>query len=122
MRGNWWKIAKLELTLAMKDRESLIWSLAAPIAMAWLFGTMFGSDAPPDPTHVKVEPGTYNAGMEELAGHYLEWRGFKVADDGIVVVLPASMLKRISSGSALTVHVIQGKADAMQAQSVSAAM
>ena len=41
MRGAWWQIAKLELALAMRDRESLIWSLVAPIAMAWMFGSMF---------------------------------------------------------------------------------
>jgi ABC-type multidrug transport system permease subunit len=122
MNANWWKIAKLELTLALRDKESLIWSLAAPIAMAWLFGTMFGSGGPPEPTHVKIDPGAYNNNIEDVAGRYLEWRGFKVADDGIVVVLPDSMSTKIASGSALNVHVIQGKADAMQAQAASAAM
>ncbi len=122
MRGNWWKIAKLELTLAMKDRESLIWSLAAPIAMAWLFGTMFGSDGPPQRTHVKIERSLNPEHTQIVAEDYLKYRGFEVADDGIVVILPDSMQERLAGGKGVNVHVIQGKADAMRAQAVSAVM
>lgn len=120
MRGNWWKIAKLELTLAMKDRESLIWSLAAPIAMAWLFGTMFGSDGPPQPTHVKVNAGANVTDLRTLAEGYIHTRGFVVADDGIEVVFPDSLLARIQHGDSINVRVIQGNADVTRAQSVSA--
>ncbi len=31
---NWWTIAKLELTLSLRDREAVLWSLIAPVAMA----------------------------------------------------------------------------------------
>jgi ABC-type multidrug transport system permease subunit len=122
MHGHWWKIAKLELTLAMKDRESLIWSLAAPIAMAWLFGTMFGSDGPPKPTRIKLEPGINPTWAANLAKDYLEYRGFEVANDGIVVILPDSMVEKYGAGRKINIGVIQGDADAMRAQSVSAVM
>src|SRR5258706_13512973 len=101
MHGNWWKIAKLELTLALRDKESLIWSLAAPIAMAWLFGTMFGSDEPPQPTHVKVNAGANVTDVRAVAEEYIHARGFVVADDGIEVVLPASLFARIQHGDAI---------------------
>jgi ABC-type multidrug transport system permease subunit len=97
MRGAWWKIARLELTLAMRDRESLIWSLVAPIAMAWMFGSMFGSEGPPAPTRVAI-------------------------DDGIRVELPDSLLERLQSGRETGVRVIQGDADAIRARAVSARM
>ncbi len=120
MRGHWWKIAKLELTLAMKDRESLIWSLAAPIAMAWLFGTMFGSDGPPQPTHVKITGGVNPPELVQQAKDYIGKGEFVVADDGIEVVLPDSVAERIQSGKPIHIRVIQGDADAMRAQAVSA--
>jgi ABC-type multidrug transport system permease subunit len=121
MRGNWWKIAKLELTLAMRDRESLMWSLVAPIAMAWLFGSMFGSDGPPQPTHVKVDAGRNPPEVKKIAEDYIGWRNeLVIADDGIRVVLPDSMMDRIEQGRDVHSQVIQGDADAMRAQSVSA--
>lgn len=137
MRGHWWKIAKLELTLALRDKESLIWSLAAPIAMAWLFGTMFGSDGPPAATRVKVERGldpihaqsSVQTPDVRLAEQYLRYRGFEVVDntglgidDAIVVVLPDSIDAKLSTGRGFNINVIQGKADAMRAQAVSAVM
>ncbi|HET6463944.1 MAG TPA: ABC transporter permease [Candidatus Krumholzibacteria bacterium] len=122
MRGHWWKIAKLELTLAMKDRESLIWSLAAPIAMAWLFGTMFGSDGPPQPTSVKIERALNSEGIQQLAEDYLRYRGFAVSNDGIVVVFPDSIDAKLSGGKKVNFSVIQGDADATRAQAVSTVM
>ncbi|HXS10700.1 MAG TPA: ABC transporter permease [Candidatus Krumholzibacteria bacterium] len=122
MRGNWWKIAKLELTLALRDKESLIWSLAAPIAMAWLFGSMFGSDGPPSPTRIKLETGINPEWTANLAKDYLAYRGFEVGADGIAVILPDSMIEKYAAGSKINIAVIQGEADAMRAQSVSAVM
>src|SRR5712671_1855727 len=120
MRGNWWKIAKLELALALRDKESLIWSLAAPIAMAWLLGTIFGSDGPPQPTHVKIDLGANPATLLTLARDYIGKGDFVIADDGIEVVLPDSMSDRIELGRPIKVRVIQGDADATRAQAVSA--
>jgi len=122
VHGNWWKIAKLELTLAMRDRESLLWSLAAPIAMAWLFGSMFGSGGAPAPTRVKIERSLNPEGVQTLAEDYLKYRGFEVADDGIVVVLADSMDAKLASGRGVNIHVIQGDADATRAQAVSTVM
>jgi ABC-2 type transport system permease protein len=122
VRGNWWKIAKLELTLAMRDRESLIWSLVAPIAMAWLFGSMFGSGGAPEPTHVKIERSLNPEFIQSFAEDYLKYRGFEVADDGIVVILADSMDTKLASGRGVNIHVIQGDADATRAQAVSTVM
>jgi ABC-type multidrug transport system permease subunit len=122
MRGNWWKIAKLELTLAFKDRESLIWSLAAPIAMAWLFGTMFGSDGPQQPTHVKVEVGNNPPQLQRVVDWYLGSRGLTEDKDGIGVILPDSMLEKLAAGHGVNVRVIQGNADEMRAQEVAASV
>jgi ABC-type multidrug transport system permease subunit len=121
MRGNWWKIAKLELTLATRDKESLIWSLAAPIAMAWLFGTMFGSDGPPQPTRVNVEVGSNPVTLRVVAEDYLRGRNLELDKDGMRVVFPDSMFDRIHAGRPVDVHVVQGEADMTRAQAVSAA-
>jgi ABC-type multidrug transport system permease subunit len=122
MRGIWWKIARLELTLAFKDRESLIWSLVAPIAMAWLFGTMFGSDGPPQPTTVTVNAGNNPPRLMGVVDAYLGSRGLRENKDGIGVELPDSMLEQMANGHTVNVRVIQGNADAMRAQEVAAAV
>ncbi len=121
MRGHWWKIARLELTLALRDKESLIWSLVAPIAMAWLFGTMFGSDGPPQPTKFQVEAGANPLRLKEWAEKIMSSAELKVADDGIRVVLPDSMMERIATGRPVDVQVMQGDADMTRVQAVSAA-
>ncbi|HEX6791779.1 MAG TPA: hypothetical protein VF247_10760, partial [Candidatus Krumholzibacteria bacterium] len=120
MRGTWWKIAKLELTLAARDRESLIWSLVAPIAMAWLFGSMFGSDGPPKPTRVDLDAGDNPARIRNIAATYLMRRGFELANDGIRVELPDSMTARMADGRPVEARVIQGDAPAVRAQAVAA--
>jgi hypothetical protein len=109
MRGNWWKIAKLELTLAMKDRESLIWSLVAPIAMAWLFGTMFGSDGPPNRRPSPLTRCKPSSITSKLLRPFLNHRGLTEAPDGIHVVLPDSMPLRMTNGGKLDIRVIQEK-------------
>jgi len=121
MRGNWWRIARLELSLAMRDRESLIWSLVAPIAMAWLFGSMFGTGGPPQPTRVSVHVGNNPVALRQQTENYLKGRNFVIADDGIQVDFPDSLFDRMQRGRSIHVRVIQGKADAMRAQAVSAA-
>lgn len=120
MRGAWWKIAKLELKLAFRDRESLIWSLVAPIVMAWLFGAMFGSDGPPEPTRVKIEAGTNSPMVKAAAVSFLKTGGFEESDDGIRIILPDSMLERMADGRKVDVRVIQGDDEALRAQAVSA--
>jgi ABC-2 type transport system permease protein len=122
MRGAWWKIAKLELTLAVKDRESLLWSLVAPIVMAWLFGTMFGSDGPPAPTQVRIDAGTNPAGVKSMTEDYLTQHAFAITDDGIRVVLPDSLIEKLKSDRKIDVRVIQGDEDNIRAQAVSARM
>lgn len=123
MRGSWWKIARLELTLAIRDRESLIWSLVAPIAMAWMFGAMFGDSGPPTPTRVFVEAGNNPPGLKTVVETYLEKRrGFVLSNDGIKIELPDSLVERLKDGRAVDVRVIQGGADATRARQVSARM
>ena len=121
MRGAWWKIARLELTLAARDRESLLWSLVAPIVMSWLFGWMFGPDAPPAPTRFAVDAGANPEPLRQAVSTYLKDVGkFEESADGIHVVLPDSMLERMSAGEKLEFRVIQGDASSNRAQAVSA--
>jgi ABC-type transport system involved in cytochrome c biogenesis permease component len=122
MGGNWWKIARLELTLAMRDRESLIWSLVAPIAMAWMFGAMFGGNSRPEPTRVTVDAPGNPPALRAAAEDYLRGRGFVIAADGIRVELPDSMQARMHDGREAHARVIQGDAPALRAQAVSAAV
>lgn len=121
MQLAWWKIARLELTLAFRDRESLMWSLIAPIAMAWIFGSMFDSK-PPAPTRVTLEAGANPAFVSGAVAGFLTAGGMEVADDGIRVVLPDSLLHRLAHGRKVDVRVIQGDASDTQARSVSARM
>jgi ABC-type transport system involved in cytochrome c biogenesis permease component len=120
MRGNWWKIARLELTLAMRDRESLLWSLVAPIVMAWMFGSMFGGNEPPKPTRVRLDAGINPAEVARGAASYLERRGFELADDGVRVELPDSLLERIDGGRKVEARVVQGDAASLRARAVAA--
>lgn len=119
MRGAWWKIAKLELTLAVKDRESLMWSLIAPIAMAWIFGSMF-DEKPPAPTRVALEAGVNPAYVSAAVAEFFTAGGMEVADDGIKVVLPDSLLDRLAAGRSVDVRVLQGEESDTRARSVSA--
>ena len=121
MQLTWWKIARLELTLALRDRESLMWSLIAPIAMAWIFGSMFDSK-PPAPTRVALEAGANPAVVGQAVAGFLTAGGMEVADDGIRVVLSDSLLDRLVAGGKVDVRVIQGDAADTQARSVSARM
>jgi len=119
MQLAWWKIARLELTLALRDRESLMWSLIAPIAMAWIFGSMFDSN-PPAPTRVTVEAGANPAFVSQAVSDFLTAGGMEVAEDGIRVVLPDSLLDRLVAGRKVDVRVVQGDAADTHARSVSA--
>jgi ABC-type Na+ efflux pump permease subunit len=121
MRGAWWKIARLELTLAFRDRESLMWSLIAPIAMAWIFGSMFDSK-PPEPTRVAVEAGANPAFVTRAVADFLTAGGMEIADDGIRVVLPDSLLDRLADGRKVDVRVVQGDASDFDARAVGARM
>lgn len=122
MRSNWWTIAKLELTLALRDREAVIWSLIAPIAMAAIFGAMFAGEDAPAPTRVTIDAGinppVIAGGFETL----LEQRGFVVGDSGIRVQLPDSLLDRMLDGRGATARVVKKDEPDTRAMAVSAAV
>jgi ABC-2 type transport system permease protein len=121
MRSNWWTIAKLELTLALKDREAVIWSLIAPIAMAAIFGAMFGSNTP-EPTRVVIEAGHNPPIVARAFGALLERRGLEVGDTGIRVQLPDSLLDRMLDGRGATAHVVKKDDGDLRVTSVSSAV
>lgn len=122
MRPNWWTIAKLELTLAVRDREAVIWSLIAPIAMTAIFGAMFGGDGPPAPTKVTIEAGNNPPVVAEGFTLLLERRGIEVGEGGIRVQLPDSLLDRMLDGRGATARVVKKDEADMRAMSVSAAV
>lgn len=117
--GAWWKIAKLELTLAFRDRESLMWSLVAPIAMAWIFGSMFDSK-PPQPTRVAIDAGANPVYVRDGFAELFTREGFVVGDDGIHVEFPDSLMEKLASGDSVNVKVLQGDASDNRARAVSA--
>lgn len=123
MTGNWWKITKLELKLAARDREAVIWSLIAPVIMAWLFGTMFDNE-PPGPTRVSITPGDNPAFVEAIVAGMLENKGVPVVDGGgdVDVVLPDSLLVRLAGGEKTEVEVMRTHASSSRARAVSATM
>jgi ABC-2 type transport system permease protein len=125
MRPAWWTIAKLELTLAIKDRGSVIWSLIAPIAMAWIFGSMFsGSSGPPAPTRVSIDAGANPAAVTSFVAAALAEHGLAVdstaAGGTIRVELPDSLLAKLRGGEVATARIHKGDASELRAQSVSA--
>ena len=106
--GNWWKIAKLELRLAFKDKESVIWSLAAPIAFAWFFGTMFGIGPTPD-TRVAIDHGTNPEYVGTIFKGLLEKKGIVVLEERqATIVLPDSLIHSIIEGDDADIEIIRG--------------
>jgi ABC-type Na+ efflux pump permease subunit len=124
MRPTWWTIARLELILAMRDRGSVIWSLIAPIAMAWIFGSMFGGGGPPAPTRVYIDTGDNPPAVAAVMRAEFVNHGMvvdSVASTGAVrVELPDSLFARVRSGRNINVRVHKGESSELRAQSVSA--
>jgi len=119
--GNWWHIARLELTLAFKDRESVIWSLIAPIAMAWIFGTVF-ADKPPGPTVVAIDAGNNPAYVGTVFAGLLERGGLVLTDseDATRVVLPDSLVPHLIDGGPVQVDIRTKNATSSRAQTIAA--
>ena len=122
MRSNWWTIAKLELTLAVRDREAVIWSLIAPIVMAAIFGAMFGGDAPPEPTRVTIEAGANPPVVTDTFQFFLERHGLVVGETGIRVQVPDSLVDRMLDGRGGTARVVKKDESDMRVMGVSAAV
>jgi ABC-2 type transport system permease protein len=121
MRSNWWTIAKLELALVVRDREAVVWSLIAPIAMAAIFGAMFGG-SPSGPTRVTLETGANPPVVAQGLKLFLERRGLEVGDGGIRVQVPDSLLDRMIDGRGATARVVKKDEADLRAMSVSAAV
>lgn len=122
MRSNWWTMAKLELTLAVRDREAVIWSLVAPIVMAAIFGAMFGANGPPEPTRVTIEAGANPPVVTETLQLLLARRGLVVGETGIRVQIPDSLLDRMLDGRGATARVVKKDESDMRVMGVSAAV
>ena len=122
MRSNWWTIAKLELTLALKDREAVIWSLIAPIAMAAIFGAMFGGGEAPAPTRVTIEAGVNPPLVATSFKMMLEQHDFVVGDGGIRVQIPDSLLDRMRDGRGATARIVKKDESDMRVMAVSSAV
>ena len=122
MTPRWWTIAKMEITLALRDREALIWSLIAPIAMAAIFGAMFGGNEAPSPTKVTIVPGANPPAVAKVFEASLAQRGFVVGETGIRVQLPDSLLDRMIDGRGATARVVKKDESDTRAMAVSAAV
>jgi ABC-type multidrug transport system permease subunit len=122
MTPRWWTIAKMELTLALRDREALIWSLIAPIAMAAIFGAMFGGNETPSPTKVTIVAGTNPPAVAKVFETNLAQRGFVVGETGIRVQVPDSLLARMIDGRGATARVVKKDESDTRTMAVSAAV
>lgn len=106
--GNWWKITKLELLLAAKDREAVIWSLIAPIAFAWFFSTTMRS-GPAPPTRVDIDRGTNPEYVEQVFTGLLEKKDIDVVENRTAkIVLPDSLLHIILEGDETDIQIVRG--------------
>jgi len=106
--GNWWKIARLELLLAFKDRESVIWSLIAPIAFAWFFGMTFGG-GPTPPTRVSIERSNNPGYVGDIFAGLLEKKEIVVVEDSRAkIVLPDSLIHSILEGDEAAIEIMRG--------------
>jgi ABC-type multidrug transport system permease subunit len=121
MKGNWWHVTRLELTLAIRDREAVIWSLIAPVIMAWLFGSMFAQDEP-GPTTVLVDGGVNPAWVTDVFSGLLADDRIAVVDSAGAarVVLPDSLFARLAAGEKATVTVVRDGASSLRANAVAA--
>jgi ABC-2 type transport system permease protein len=116
--GNWWKIAKLELTLAARDREAVIWSLVAPIAFAWFFGATFGGGKPA-PTSISIDRGQNPEYVERIFAGLLEEKGVVVAKGRRArIVLPDSLIHKIVDGVKAEIEVVKGGMGDSRAQAL----
>jgi ABC-type Na+ efflux pump permease subunit len=124
MRPAWWTIARVELILAIRDRGSLVWSLIAPVAMAWIFGAMFGGNEASQPTHVSVDAGANPTVVSERMASLLEARGLAVdstaAEGAVRIELPDSLIAALRGESDVVVQVHKGDASDRRVQAVSA--
>jgi len=117
--GNWWKIAKLELLLAIRDREAVIWSLIAPIAFAWFFGMTFNS-GPPTPTRVSIDRGDNPEYVEQIFAGLLQKKEIEVVEGRKTrVVLPDSLIPNVLSGGKTSIDIIRGGIGESRAQQLS---
>ena len=106
--GNWWKIARLELLLACKDKEAVIWSLIAPIAFAWFFGMTFGG-GPAQPTRVSIDRADNPEYVENLFAGLLEKKEIVVVENRRAkIVLPDSLIHSILDGKKADVEIVRG--------------
>jgi len=118
--GNWWRIAKLELNLARRDREAVVWSLIAPIAMAALMGTIF-EDSPPSATPVSIDAGENPAYVGQIFSGLLEKKDLVLTTSELAprVVVPDRLIQGLVAGDSLEAVVLKRNASDLRAQQVS---
>jgi ABC-2 type transport system permease protein len=116
---NWWRIARLELLLAFRDRESVIWSIVAPVAFAWFFGTAFGG-GPTPPTRVAIERAGNPAYVEKIFAELLEKEDIVVVEDRRAkIVLPDSLMKSMLDGDKSDIEIVRGGLSDQRVQQLS---
>jgi ABC-type transport system involved in cytochrome c biogenesis permease component len=117
---NWWKIAKLELNLARRDKEAVVWSLIAPIAMAALMGTVF-ENKPPAATPVSVATGENPDWVGDVFSGLLAKRDLVItsSENAPRVLIPDRLIQGLVAGDSLEAVVLKRKASDMRAQQVS---
>jgi hypothetical protein len=102
---NWWKIARLDLLLAFKDRGSVIWGLLAPLLFAAFFG-MMGSSGDPV-VQARLERGENPEYVGDIFRGYLEKEGIVITDDdeAPAILLADSLIHHLLAGEGAEIRV-----------------
>jgi ABC-2 type transport system permease protein len=103
----------------------VIWSLAAPIAMAWIFGSMFsGGSSAQTPTRVVIEAGNNPPVVASFVASVMESPQITIdstaAGAAVRVELPDGLLAALGAGTEVVARVYAGDAGELRARSVSA--
>ncbi len=119
---NWWRIARMELMLALRDKEAVIWSFVMPFAFAWFFGFVAGgSSGPPGPTSVRLVTNDNPVYVDQLFRGFLANRNVQLTDNEEVsrLVLPDRLISCLLAGEAATVTLEKQNTSALRSQELS---
>lgn len=121
MTANWWKIAKLEVLLALKDKESFIWSFVAPLLFTAFIGYAFNNEKTPGPIRIAYDGGGNPEYVGSIFKNLLEKDGIVISsgDNLPVLSVPDSLVYKILEGKSTNLSLRVGE-ESRNARAVSA--
>jgi ABC-type multidrug transport system permease subunit len=120
--GNWWKISKLEIKLALKDREAFVWSFIAPILFTAFIAVAFnGGSSEPGPIRAAYDNGKNPPYVEKIFKDFLAKENIALAEGKNlpVISVPDSLVQKMLDGRKAEV-TIRVSEESRSARAVSA--